>query len=329
MTDTDIVAERPVPTLPATAPLQTPVLRRLGQSDLKVYPVAIGGNVFGWTADATATDAVLDRYTGLGGNFIDTADSYAGGRSEIMIGNWLRRRGRRDDLVIATKIGKSADHPGLSSRAVVDAVHASLGRLRTDRIDLLYLHVDDEQVPFEETLMAVDQLIRSGAVRYFGASNHTGNRLIEARVACAMLGVAPMVALQNHYNLVHRGEYEKGLAHIARAQELGVMPRFALASGFLSGKYRSRNDLDGSARAAGIAPHLNKRGLRILAALDRIAAAHGVSCATIAIAWLLAKPLVVAPVTSATEPEQVDELMAAAQLRLTRQQVVELDRASD
>lgn len=303
-------------------------LRRIGSSDLEVFPLAISGNVFGWTAGVTATEDILDAYAEQGGNFIDTADSYAGGRSEIMIGNWMRDRGNRAEIVVATKVGKSADNPGLRARNIDRAVHASLERLQTSWIDLLYLHVDDEQVDFEETLLAVDELIRAGKVRQFGVSDHTGNRLIEARVACAQLGVAPMVALQNHYNLLHRTEYEGDLAHVAERQGLGVMPRFALASGFLTGKYRKRSDLARYPRGNEAAHHLTRRGRRVLAALDAVAAAHGVSVATIALAWLLTKPLVVAPVASASSAEQVEELTAAASVRLTRQEAAELDRAS-
>lgn len=305
-----------------------PANRRLGASDLHVFPLAISGNVFGWTSDVVSTNGVLDAYATAGGNFIDTADSYAAGRSEIMIGNWMRDRRNRPDMVVATKVGKSADHPGLSARVLTQAVHASLERLRTGYIDLLYLHVDDESVPFEETLFAVDELIRAGKVRYFGVSDHTGNRLIEARIAAGQMGIAPMVALQNHYNLVHRGEYEGDLARVADRQGLGVMPRFALASGFLTGKYRSRSDLAKNQRGAEAAGYLNRRGLRVLGVLDRIATAHGVAVATVALAWLLTKPNVVAPVASASQPQQVADLVAAARLSLTRVQVAELDKVS-
>jgi aryl-alcohol dehydrogenase-like predicted oxidoreductase len=303
-------------------------LRRIGASDLRVYPLAISGNVFGWTAGAQATEDILNAYAAAGGNFIDTADSYAGGRSEVMIGKWMRDSGNRDQMIVATKIGKSADNPGLRARTINRAVDASLERLQTDVIDLLYLHIDDQSVDFEETLLAVDELIRAGKVRYFGGSDHTGNRLIEARIASAQLGVAPMVALQNHYNLMHRAEYEGGLAHVAHGQGLGVMPRFALASGFLSGKYRSRSDLARHPRGSEAARYFTRRGLRVLSALDTIAAARGTSVATIALAWLLTKPLVVAPVASASKPAQVDELMAAASVHLTRHEAADLDRVS-
>jgi aryl-alcohol dehydrogenase-like predicted oxidoreductase len=316
------------PAQPAAARLAPDSYRRVGESDLRVFPLAISGHVFGWTAETNAADAILDSYAEDGGNFIDTADSYAAGRSEIMIGNWMRDRRNRPDMVVATKVGKSADHPGLSARTLTAAVHASLERLRTGYIDLLYLHIDDETVPFEETLFAVDELIRAGKVRYFGVSDHTGNRLIEARIASGQMGVAPMTALQNHYNLMHRGEYEGDLARVADRQGLGVMPRFALASGFLTGKYRSRSDLAKNERGAEAARYLGRRGARVLAVLDRIAAAHEVSVASIALAWLLSKPNVAAPVASASRPEQVADLTAAARVRLTRTQIAELDRVS-
>ncbi|GAB3606792.1 aldo/keto reductase [Conyzicola nivalis] len=303
-------------------------LRQVGASDLEVFPLAISGNVFGWTADVVSTNAILDEYAAGGGNFVDTADSYAAGRSEIMVGNWMRDRRNRPEMVVATKVGKSADNPGLSARALTASVHASLERLRTGYIDLLYLHVDDESVPFEETLYAVDELIRAGKVRYFGVSDHTGNRLIEARIASGQMGIAPMVALQNQYNLLHRGEYEGDLARVADRQGLGVMPRFALASGFLTGKYRSRSDIAKNERGAEAAKYLSRKGLKVLATLDRIAQSHGVAVATVALAWLLSKPNVVAPVASASRAAQVGDLVAAATLPLTRAQIAELDKVS-
>jgi aryl-alcohol dehydrogenase-like predicted oxidoreductase len=327
--DTRQMTDETTPDEPATVVQSNAVReRRIGASDLRVFPLAMSGNVFGWTADGATTDGILDEYAAQGGNFIDTADSYAAGRSEIMIGNWMRDRRNRDDMVVATKVGKSAENPGLRARVLTRAVEASLERLAVGHIDLLYLHIDDVSVEFEETLLAVDELIRAGKVRYFGGSDHTGNRLIQARIASAQLGVAPMVALQNHYNLVHRDEYEGDLAHVAARQGLGVMPRFALASGFLAGKYRQRSDLAKNERGGEASKHLNRRGMRILASLDGIAAAHEASVASVALAWLLTKPNVVAPVVSASRPDQVLDLTAAARLQLTRHQVAELDRVS-
>ena len=312
----------------ATVEVALPIRRPLGQSELRVFPLAIGGNVFGWTADGAATNCILDKYFENGGNFVDTADSYAAGRSEQMIGNWMRERRVRAGMVVATKIGKSADDYGVTAKAITRAVNASLARLQTDYIDLLYLHIDDPDVPFEETLLAVDDLIRVGKVRHFGASDHSANRLIEARVIAAQLGVTPMIALQNHYNLLHRKDFEGDLARVASQQRLGVMPRFALASGFLTGKYRSKAALGKNSRAPELARHITKRGLKVLAALDQVAREQQVSVATIALAWLLSKPNVVAPVASASAPEQVLDLVGAAHIQLSRHQVAELDRAS-
>jgi aryl-alcohol dehydrogenase-like predicted oxidoreductase len=302
--------------------------RRIGASELQVFPLAMSGNVFGWTADAPTTEQLLDIYAAHGGNFVDTADSYAGGRSEVMIGNWLRSRRNRDQIVVATKVGKSPDDPGLRASSIEASVIASLRRLRIESIDLLYLHIDDPEVEFDETLLAVDELIRSGKVRYFGASHHTGNRLIEARIASAQLGVAPMVALQNHYNLVLRREYEEGLARVAADLSLGVMPRFALAGGFLTGKYRSKSDFERSERHGKVARFANRAGFRVLNALDAVAAEHDATPATIALAWLLSKPNIVAPVASATAADQVFDLVVAASVQLTRSQLSTLDRAS-
>lgn len=310
-----------------TAPVAIP--RRIGQSALRVFPIALSGTVFGWTADGPTTTSILDRFVELDGSFIDTADSYAGGRSEIMIGNWMRERRNRDSLTIATKVGKSPDHPGLSASAIQASVEASLRRLRVDHIDLLFLHIDDPTVSFDETLLAVDELIRAGHVRYFGGSDHTGDRLLEARIAAGQLGVAHMVALQKHYNLVHRDEYEGDLARVSAQLDLGVLPRFALAAGFLTGKYRTRGDLERERRGAEASRYLNRRGLRMLAALDRIAAETGMSVATAALSWLLSRPRVVAPVVSVSAPGQLDSIMDAPRMPLSRHQLTELDRVSE
>ena len=322
-----VASLQPVKTVPVDLGIIQP-RRRLGTSDLRVFPLALSGNVFGTSADEAATFDVLDTYFKVGGNFVDTADSYGAGRSESLIGEWMHSRRSRDDIVLATKVGKSLDNPGLSPRAIERAVDASLSRLGTDRIDLLYLHVDDADVAFERTLLGVDRLIRSGKVRFFGGSDHSGNRLYEARIAAGMLGVAPMVALQNRYNLLQRSEYETDLAGVAAQQRLAVMPRFALASGFLTGKYRSKADVKASARRPDVSAHLTKRGLRIVAELERVASLHAAPIAAVALAWLLAKPYVVAPVASASTPSQVTEIAQAARVQLTRHEVAELDRIS-
>ena len=322
----------PVPTTAETAAIvgaaATP-RRRIGGSELSVFPVAISGKLFGWKTDDAATDAILDGYAAHGGNFIDTADSYSSGRSELMIGNWMRSRRSRDAMVVATKVGKSAENPGMKARAITAAVEASLRRLRTDHLELLYLHVDDPEVPFEETLLAVDELIRAGKVLAFGGADHTGNRVFEARIASAQLGVAPMVALQAAYNLMERRDYEGELEHVVDRVGLGVMPRFALASGFLSGRYRNKADFAQAERGAEVARYLTRTGVKVLAALDEVAAARDAGLPTIALAWLLSKPNVVAPVVSASSPEQIFDLVAAPQVRLTRHELTQLDRASE
>jgi len=298
-----------------------------------VFPVAIGGNAFGWTATEEASYQVLDSYRELGGNLIDTADSYAAGRSESIIGDWMRSRAARSEMVVATKIGKSAEHPGLTSEAVTSAIEASLSRLRTDYIDVLFLHVDDEAVPFEETLVAVDEQVRRGTVRAVGASDHSANRVLEARIIAAQLGLTPFTALQCRYNLMHRTEFEGSLANVAEQQALGVMPRFALDGGFLAGNYRTKSELDlnstGNIVLGGDAElHLNRRGQRILATVDRVASEQDCAPATIALAWLLTRSTVTAPIVGASNASQVADLVAAADVPLTRAQVAALDDVS-
>ncbi len=298
-----------------------------------MFPVAIGGNAFGWTATEEASYQVLDSYRELGGNLIDTADSYAAGRSESIIGDWMRSRAARSEMVVATKIGKSAEHPGLTSEAVTSAIEASLSRLRTDYIDVLFLHVDDEAVPFEETLVAVDEQVRRGTVRAVGASDHSANRVLEARIIAAQLGLTPFTALQCRYNLMHRTEFEGSLANVAEQQALGVMPRFALDGGFLAGNYRTKSELDlnstGNIVLGGDAElHLNRRGQRILATVDRVASEQDCAPATIALAWLLTRSTVTAPIVGASNASQVADLVAAADVPLTRAQVAALDDVS-
>lgn len=323
------LAARPAPLAGqlSTGPLPAP-LRSIGRSELRVVPLALNGKAFGDTMDAAVSAQVLDRWAAEGGDFLDTADVYADGGSEQIIGDWMRSRRIRDRMIVATKVGKSPEFPGLRGTVLTQAVHASLRRLQVETIDLLYLHIDDETVEFDETLLAVDELIRAGKVRCFGGSDHTGDRLIEARIAVAQLGIAPMVALQNQYNLLHREEYEGGLAYAAQQQGLGVMPRYALAGGFLTGRYRRRSDLDPAVRGTLFARYLNRRGLRVLDALEAIAAAHETTVAAIAIAWLLTRPAVVAPVVSVSAPEEVVEAMSSVRVTLTRQQAAELDRIS-
>jgi aryl-alcohol dehydrogenase-like predicted oxidoreductase len=316
------------PALERTGPLSIIAPRRIGESDLAVYPLSLGASVFGWTADGDTSLRILDRFASLGGNFIDTADSYVGGRSEVLIGKWMRERGNRDNVVVATKVGRHHENPGLGSVSIVRAVEASLERLQTDHIDLLYFHDDDLDVPLEDSLATAEWLIESGKVRYLAASNFSADRLIEARILSAT-GLPKFIAVQTQYNLMHRSEFESALRIVASAQGLAVMPYYALANGFLTGKYRSKDDLNADARSIRAAAYVNRRGQRVLAALDRVAAEHESTPASVAIAWLLAKRNVVAPVASASRPEQVDALMVAAGIRLTRAQMLELDRVSE
>ena len=304
-----------------------PVRRQIAGTDLRVHPLALGCNAFGWTATGEASKAILDAHRDFGGNFLDTADSFAAGRSEVIIGSWLRSRGARAETVLATKIGRNLDNPGLTQRSIVAAVEASLVRLGTDYLDLLYFHFDDKTVALEESLVAVDILMRAGKVRYLGASNFSAERLMEARVLSA-LGLPKFVAAETPYNLVHRTELEKDVAVVARAQHLALMLGFALAHGFLAGAFRTKADVAGTARGQLAKVYLNRRSLRVLAVVDRIAAAQGVAPASIALAWLLARPDVVAPVAGAGEVDQVQSLIAAAGIRLGRSDLLDLDRVS-
>ena len=306
-------------------------LRQFGDADFAVFPVILGGSTFGWTASADATLQILDAFVERGGNAIDTADSYATGRSETLIGSWLRERRNRDSVVISTKVAKGAEFPGLSAQHIVRATEASLSRLGIDAIDLLYFHVDDPEVPLEESLTAADVLLRSGKVRNLASSNYTPDRLIEARITAGQLQLPRFTGIQAHYNLVHRQDFETGLFPVAKAQGLAVVPYFALANGFLSGKYRSRGReraAETHSRAARVEQYLTKRGFRVLAALEDVAEQQGVALSTIAIAWLLTKPGVTAPVVSASRADQIPDIVAAAAVHLTRSQVALLDRAS-
>lgn len=308
----------------------------IGGSDLSVFPLSLGGNVFGWTADEQESFAVLDAYAAGGGNFVDTADAYSawveghsGGESETLIGRWLKSRGNRDRIVVATKVGAHPRFKGLRAANVKAAAEESLRRLQTDHIDLYYTHYDDPETPVEEFLGALDDLVREGKVRQIGASNITPERLEEALAASEREGLARYVAIQPHYNLVSRGTYEGPLADAAARHGLSAMPYFALASGFLTGKYRPQGAAVESARAAGAGKYLqDPRGPRVLEALDEVAAAHHVEPATVALAWLTAQPTVAAPIASARTVEQLPALLAAAELRLTADELKTLDVAS-
>ncbi|MEV5724600.1 MULTISPECIES: aldo/keto reductase [Streptomyces] len=310
-------------------------LRKLGSSDLEVFPLSLGGNVFGWTADQDQSFAVLDAYTAAGGNFVDTADSYSawadgnsGGESETIIGAWLKARGNRDDVVLATKVSQHPEYPGLSAANIKAAADASLRRLGTDRIDLYYTHFDKPEVPVEEIIGALDELVRAGKVRHIAASNISPERLRASLEFSDREGLARYVALQPHYNLVSRDTYEGELQDVAARAGLAAVPYFALASGFLTGKYRPGAAVD-SARAAGAGKHLDsERGRRVLDALDAVAAAHGVPVATVALAWLAAQPTVAAPIASARTPDQLPALLGVAELRLTEEELARLGEAS-
>ena len=313
-------------------------MARLGSTDLDVYPLCLGGNVFGWTSDESESFAVLDAYVAAGGNFIDTADSYSawmpghpGGESEEIIGRWLTSRGNRDQMIIATKVGRLDTRKGLRADTIRAAAEDSLRRLQTDRIDLYYAHGDDDtSLPLAETLGAFDELVRAGKARHIAASNYEPDRLAEALAVSETEGFASYVALQPQYNLVERG-YETDLAPLCAAHNLACLPYFSLAMGFLTGKYRPGGDSGDSvdsARAQGASHYLDDRGLTVLAALDATATAHGSTPAAVALAWLLAQPTVVAPIASARTPEQLAELLPFVDLELTPEEFDLLDRAS-
>jgi len=310
-------------------------MNRIGGTGLEVFPLCLGGNVFGWTADEAASFAVLDAYTGAGGNFIDTADSYPqwadgcqGGESETIIGRWLARRGRRDDVIIATKVGQSRHHRGLSPATIRSAADASLRRLGTGHIDLYYAHEDDPATPLADTVAAFDRLVREGKARYVAASNYSAPRLAEALASARQQGLAGFAALQVHYNLVHRDEYEGGLAALCRREGLSCIAYSALADGFLTGKYRPGRTLPTSERAEDAAAYLTGSGLAVLDALDAVARAHGAPVAAVALAWLAAQPTVAAPLASARTPGQLRDLLQAPGLRLSPGELALLDASS-
>jgi aryl-alcohol dehydrogenase-like predicted oxidoreductase len=311
-------------------------LRTLGRSSLDVAPLAFGGNVFGWSADEQRSFELLDAFVDAGFNLIDTADVYSawvpgnrGGESETIIGKWLKRSGKRDKVVIATKVAKWGEHPGLSPMNINQAVEGSLKRLQTDYIDLYQAHEDDATVPLHETLGAFGKLIEQGKVRVIGASNYGADRFGEALAMSAEHGLPRYETLQPEYNLVNRKTYEKELEPLVVAENIGVISYYALASGFLSGKYRSDADLAKSAARGGtVHKYLNTHGLGILAALDKVAGAHGATPAQIALAWLIARPSVTAPIASATSIPQLKELFGAVSLQLSRDDIALLDQVS-
>jgi aryl-alcohol dehydrogenase-like predicted oxidoreductase len=311
-------------------------MTRIGNSDLDVFPLSLGGNVFGWTADREASFAVLDAFVDGGGDFIDTADGYSawvpgnsGGESETIIGEWLASR-QPKGVVVATKVSQHPDFKGLSASNVRRAAEASLARLGVDTIDLYYAHFDDETVPLEETVAAFGELVSDGLVRHVAVSNYTAERIREWVEIARRTGVALPVAVQPHYNLVHRNDVEETIIPVAQEFGLSLVPYYSLASGFLTGKYRSV-DVEGqtSPRASGAAKYATEAGLRIIDTLEEIGGAHGASIAATSLAWLRAQPTVAAPIASARTVEQVPDLLAGARLELTPDEVDALNRVSE
>ncbi|HEY6968866.1 MAG TPA: aldo/keto reductase [Candidatus Angelobacter sp.] len=311
--------------------------RELGKSGLEVAPLAFGGNVFGWTVDQPTAFQLLDAFTAAGFNLIDTADTYSrwipgnkGGESETIIGNWLKRSGKRQQVVIATKVGMEMgpDKKGLSKAYILSEVEDSLRRLQTDSIDLYQAHKDDPNTPLEETLEAFALLVGQGKVKAIGGSNYSAKRLLESLDTSRQHSYPRYESLQPNYNLYDRSEYESELEAVCVEQGLGVIPYFSLASGFLTGKYRSEEDLSKSSRGSRVKKYLDDRGFRILKALDEVAAKYHATPAQTALAWLMARPSITAPIASATSLAQLNELIGAAQLTLDKESIEVLNQAS-
>lgn len=311
--------------------------RQLGNTKLYVYPITFGGNVFGWTADEKKSFELLDAFTGAGFNFIDTADVYSnwaegnkGGESETIIGNWMKKKGNRAKVIIATKVGGDMGNgkKGLSKKYILKAAEESLKRLKTDYIDLYQTHWDDESTPIEETLDAYAQLIKEGKVRHIGASNLTAERLKESLQVAFENGLPAYETFQPHYNLYEREKFENGLEPICLGNNLGVLNYYSLASGFLTGKYRSEEDLGKSQRGGAVKKYLDERGFKILAALDEVAKKLSTTQATVALAWLIHRPSVTAPIVSATTVEQLESIMKAPDLPITAHDIELLTQES-
>jgi aryl-alcohol dehydrogenase-like predicted oxidoreductase len=301
----------------------------LGKTDLQVHPLCLGGNVFGWSANAEQSQEVLTAYETAGGNFIDTADMYSrwhtgnvGGESETIIGDWMRSRGNRSEMIIATKVAKLATRPGLSAANIAAAAEDSLRRLGTDYIDIYYAHHDDEEIPLEESLTAFNKLVTTGKVRYLAASNYTASRLAEALKVSRDLGMSEYLLLQPNYNAIVRDEYEGVLMATAVKEDISVLPYFSLATGFLTGKYQPGVEVD-SVRAGDMPDYMNDRGWAILNALSEIAKAENTTIAATALGWLRAQPGVVTPIASARTVEQLAEILPVVEL--TAQQVASVN----
>ena len=311
-------------------------MAKLRGIDAEIFPLVLGGNTFGWTSDESVSDQVLDAYTEAGGNLIDTADVYSawapghsGGESEIVLGRWLAKNGNRDKVLVATKVSQHPQYSGLSAKNIEAAADASLLRLGLDVIDLYYAHFDDSSTPLEETAAAFDKLVKEGKVRAIGLSNYTPDRIREWFSIARKEGLTLPVALEPQYNLVYRKDYENGLMQVAKDEDLAVFPYFSLASGFLTGKYRTMDDLKGKQREGMVKDFFTQEGLDVVAAMDGIAKAHGVELATVALAWLNHRPGIAAPIASARTPEQLPPLLAAAHLELSDQDMQTLDQVSD
>jgi aryl-alcohol dehydrogenase-like predicted oxidoreductase len=311
--------------------------RRLGRTELSIAPLVLGGNVFGWTANEKTSFDLLDRFAAAGLNAVDTADSYSrwvpgnqGGESEAIIGKWMKSRGNRDKVVVVTKVGSDMGQgkKDLSAAYIEKAVESSLKRLQTDSIDLYLSHWPDGSTPYEETLGAYQKLIAKGKIRYAGASNLDAGQLTAALKIASQKSLPRYEVLQPEYNLYDRSSFDGALSALCVKEEIGVITYFSLARGFLSGKYRSEADLGKSPRGGAVGDYLNPRGFRILAALDTVAARHSAKPAEVALAWVIARPGITAPIASATTPPQVESLIRAASLKLGASDVAELDAAS-
>jgi len=309
-------------------------MKKLGSSDLNVFPLCLGGNTFGWTANEAESFEVLDAFSAASGNFIDSADAYShwipgnsGGESETILGNWMKARGNRESIVIATKLGMLPGYTALTAENIVTAVDNSLRRLQTDYIDLYYAHKDDPDTDQLETMTAFDGLIKAGKVRYIAASNYSPERLQSALDIAGANGLTKFIALQNLYNLVERGAYEGALRDVVERNNLVSLPYYSLAKGFLTGKYRVKGETE-SGRAAGAEVYLDSNGPKVLDALDAVAASQGVSVTTISLAWLAAQPTIATPIASARVVSQLPDLMAMASVTLTESELSQLDEAS-
>jgi len=311
--------------------------RKLGKTGMEISPLVFGGNVFGWTVDRTTTFKLLDAFVGAGFNAIDTADTYSkwapghtGGESETIIGEWMKRSGNRKKIIIATKVGMDMGQfgKGLSKSHIMRSAEASLKRLQTDCIDLYQSHIDDPETPFEETLGAYAELIKQGKVRAIGASNHKAERLATALETSRKFGLPEYQTLQPNYSLIERAEYENNLQPLCEREGLGVISYFPLAGGFLTGKYRSEKDAEGKPRARNVTKHFNERGFKILAALDRVAKKYNTTPARISLAWVLLRPGITAPIASATNLDQLKDLISSVELTLDIESIEILNQAS-